>query len=465
MDTETNNNGFWRSPGFRTGLRIVVLIVLLLVLLVPLHMVRSIVRERERRHAQTVEEIVTLQGGRQELIGPLVSIPITERYLDDEGIARFRVRDVLVVSEAMEATVTLDPELLSRGIYEVPVYEAGIEIGASVTLPSAEEISFAGTGVQQIHWNEAVLVLGIHGVSGLRTAPSVTVDGLSSEVESGGGGLSSIRTTFEGDAPSRGAYERGFSVVLPNAGPGTNHDIALSLALSGGRSFHAVPTAEHSSIVMESGWTSPSFTGDLLPSSRSLSEDGFSAEWEMTALGMGMPDLWIGGATYPEWLETSRVGVALFQPVNHYQQTLRSVKYGVLFLLLPFVALFLLEMLTGASIHPVQYLLIAAAKIVFYLLLLSLSEHIPFVAAYWSGATATVVLATLYVAAFLRRKSHAFLLGGMIAAEYVFLFSALQSEDYALLIGSVGLFALLAAVMMATRRIDWCGGVGERRVT
>ena len=450
MNTETNNNGFWGSPGFRTGLKVVVLIVLLLVLLIPLHMVRAIVRERERRQAQTVEEIVNLQGGRQELVGPLVSVPITERYLDDEGIARSRVRDAVIVLERLDAAVTLNPDLLSRGIYEVPVYEADIEIGGSVTLPSAEEISFAGTGVQRIHWREAVLIVGVRGVSGLRTAPSVTVDGVPGEVESAGSGLSAIR----------GTQEKGFSVALPAAGPGTNHDIALSFALSGGGSFHMVPTAEHSSFVMDSSWTTPSFTGDLLPTSRSLSEEGFHAEWEMTALGMGMPDLWIGGATYPQWLETSRVGIELFQPVDHYQQTLRSVKYGVLFLLLPFVALFLLEIFTGTRIHPIQYLLIAAAKIVFYLLLLSLSEQIAFAAAYWSGATATVALVALYVAAFLRRKSHGLILGGMIAAEYVFLFSVLQSEDYALLIGSLGLFALLAAVMTATRRIDWYRGVG-----
>lgn len=160
-----------------------------------------------------------------------------------------------------------------------------------------------------------------------------------------------------------------------------------------------------------------------------------------------------------------RPGVDLIQPVGHYQRTERSVKYGILFVLLPFVALFLLEVFTSARIHPIQYFLVAAAKTLFYLLLLSLSEHIGFSAAYWGAAGATVVLVTAYLTGVVEHGRQALLVGGMIAAEYLFLYSALQSEDYALLIGSTGLFAILAIVMIATRRIDWYQGDPETTAT
>jgi inner membrane protein len=231
----------------------------------------------------------------------------------------------------------------------------------------------------------------------------------------------------------------------------------MELALSGGGSFAVTPLAGTATYEVSSSWRDPSFDGTVLPSARELTEDGFSARWESTAIGMGLPGSWTSAPGTPNSYG-GRMIVELYQPVSSYQQTERSVKYGALFVLLPFVALFLLETFTGIRVHPVQYLLVAAAKIVFYLLLLSLSEQLPFALAYAIGAAATTTLLTSYVLAFTRKRSHGLAMGAMIAGEYLFLFAALQSQDYALLIGSLALFAVLGAMMISTRRVDWYAG-------
>lgn len=438
---EEQKQKFHQTPGFRVGLKLAVLIVLLLILLIPLALIRAVVEEREQRRDAALTEIVDLQGGSQLIVGPLVSLPVTVGYVDDQGVARSRTETVMIVPSELRVDAAIVPEVLSRGIYQVPVYEVAGTIEGAVGLPTLDQLPLAN--VRRVHWDQAELVLGISGVAGIRTSPTVTIDGTEQAVASSGG---------------VGPASAGVAAPLRGAGPQTQHRFTVALALSGGGGFHMLPTAIGSSVAIDSSWPSPSFSGDLLPTERQLSDDGFSATWETTALGMGMPPLWVGGRNATPWLNSSRVGVELYQPVGHYQQTLRSVKYGALFLLLPFAALFLLEVFTGVRIHPIQYLFVAAAKTVFYLLLLSLSEQIAFEAAYWIGAAATAVLVAVYVGAFLYRRGHAWIIGAMITGEYLFLFAALQSEDYALLIGSLGLFALVALMMIVTRKIDWYRG-------
>lgn len=442
-----NAKKFFESPGFRTGLKIATLVVLLLVMLVPLALIRSLVEEREARLAATAAELMDLHGGRQTLVGPLLVVPVVVREVDAEGIARQHRREIGFIPQSLTIGGTIEPELLRRGIYEVPVYDSRIELRGEMRIPDADE--FPDASIVRIVWDDARLVLGIAGVSGLRTEPRITVDGAVLEVEASS---RSLGETWSGIAAPLG--------LTGSPAPDAPSSFTIELELSGGGSLHLVATARRSSASLDSSWPSPSFSGDVLPSTREITDGGFLATWETTALGMGMPDAWDleqGGS----WLYGSRIGVDLFQPVDAYHQTIRSVKYGILFVLLPLAALFLLETLTAIRIHPVQYLLVSAAKVVFYLVLLSLAEHLGFTIAYWSGAAATVVLVTSYVAAFTKRVRHALAIGAMIAAEYVFLFASLQSEDYALLIGSLGLFVLLAAVMIATRRINWYEAAGE----
>ena len=209
----------------------------------------------------------------------------------------------------------------------------------------------------------------------------------------------------------------------------------------------------------------PSFTGAFLPAERTVSAEGFTASWKVPSMARPFPQAWRAGEVEPDVLLGSSFGASLMAPVDVYQKVTRSVKYGALFLLLPFLVFFLFEVLGGLRVHPLQYLLVGFAECLFYLLLLSLAEHLPFVAAYLAAAGAATLMVTLYASAVLGSWRRGVLLAPSLAAAYGFLYATLQSEDFALLIGSVGLFAILALVMILTRRVDWyrVGAATEER--
>jgi inner membrane protein len=220
---------------------------------------------------------------------------------------------------------------------------------------------------------------------------------------------------------------------------------------------------EETRVHLNSSWPSPSFGGAFLPTSRSLDETGFTADWYVLSLGRSYPQKWRQGEIDPYILSNSSFGVDLMIPVDSYQKVLRSVKYGILFILLPFVSLFLFEAFSRRReepdaqqrIHPLQYLLIGFANCLFYLLLLSISEHIAFGLTYLLASVATIALITFYACAVLSTWKRGIIMAPVLTAAYLFLYAVLHSEDYALLIGSLGLFLILAGIMILTRGIDW----------
>jgi inner membrane protein len=211
---------------------------------------------------------------------------------------------------------------------------------------------------------------------------------------------------------------------------------------------------------MSSKWRSPSFTGNFLPEKREITSDGFRAEWSVSQLNRNFPQSW-SGETYA--IDNSAFGVKLYSPVDQYQKVTRAVKYAILFIVLTFMAFFLTEIFTGVLIHPIQYTLIGLAIILFYVILLSLSEHIPFLSSYAIASAGVIFLISAYAKSVLKGKRSAVIIGTILLGLYLFLYVTLQLEDFALLLGSVGLFAILAVVMYLTRRINWFD-IGKRSV-
>jgi inner membrane protein len=230
-----------------------------------------------------------------------------------------------------------------------------------------------------------------------------------------------------------------------------------------------LPVGRTTEVDLASSWPSPGFVGAFLPDQHRIDLNGFTARWRAASFGRNVPQAWLDADIAPEQanerLGRGAFGVTLVTPVDIYQQTERSTKYGVLFVLLTFATFFLIEMLQPASVHPVQYLLIGAALCVFYLLLLSLAEQAGFAAAYLVAACATIGLIGTYARHALNSRRSALRVTGMLTGLYAFLYGLLQLEDYALLMGSVVLFAILAGVMFITRRIDWysVGAAAEGR--
>jgi inner membrane protein len=243
---------------------------------------------------------------------------------------------------------------------------------------------------------------------------------------------------------------------------GADHTFSFEMHLQGGRSLGFVPLGGETRVQLASSWPSPSFDGAFLPSERTVGEEGFSAQWTVLSLNRSYGQKWLRGQVDSYPLLDSVFSVQLMIPVDTYMKSLRSVKYGILFVLLPFLIFFLFEVSGSRRVHPFQYLLVGLAVCLFYLLLVSVSEHISFDWTYLLASVVTTALITFYSSAVLAAWRRAWIMSLVLASGYLFLYAALKSEDYALLIGSLGLFVILAGVMLLTRSIDWYG-VGRRK--
>lgn len=434
-----------KSGGYSALIKIVVLGVLALVLLIPLVMVSGIAGERRYRRDAAVSEVVNSWGGEQIITAPILAVPVIITRVDDEDRVVRTERRLRITAETLETTVGADTEIRFRGIYRVPLYSARVQMSGSFSIPAESELDIPTGGV--IDWEHARVLIAVGGIMGLSERPRLTWNGAEHQFIGSVEQFAGIGSTLE-------------TGVEPVA-PGAHVAFDASLVLRGGNSLRMIPVAATSTTDVISDWGSPSFTGSMLPSERSLTDEGFTATWTTAALGLGFPSNWLVGELAEARLYEAAFGVDFYQPVDGYQKTNRSVKYGILFIILPFIAFFLFEVFSRERIHPVQYLLVGAAKVVFYLLLLSLSEHVSFLAAYLVGAAATTFIVTIYSISIVRAMGWVML--PVLLAEYAVLYATLSSEDYALLIGALVLFGVLAGAMIATRKVDWYGAIGYSR--
>ena len=229
---------------------------------------------------------------------------------------------------------------------------------------------------------------------------------------------------------------------------------SFNLDLQGSHNLSFMPVGSNTNITLESSWSSPSFNGNFIPDARDVSEQGFTANWEVLQLNRNFPQYWTGeGQAYN--LAGSVFGIDFILPMDDYQKSMRSAKYAVMTVVLTFLIFFLVEILTKRKIHPFQYTLVGLSLSLFYVLLISLSEHSNFNTAYLISALAVILMISLYSISVFNSKKHSFLLVAVLTGIYGFLFVTLQLTDYALLMGSIGLMLILATTMYFTRNINW----------
>jgi inner membrane protein len=414
---------------------------LVLVLLVPLLAVQAMVGERESRRAMTEADIIQSRGGEQAVGGPVLTIPFVTRTVDAAGRTVESTDRIHVLPDALSIGGTVAAGRLRRGIYEAVTYDTKLAVSGTFTVP---DLSAWRASPSDVLWDEAVLSVELPDQRGLKERVDLSWAG-------------AVRG-FRSGRPLVGMYAGSIEAPVPglaDLAPGARVPFSFDLALSGGGSLSFLPLGDETDVRLDSPWPAPSFTGSFLPAERTVSGSGFTASWKVPSMARPFPQAWRAGEVDPSVLLAASFGTGLMAPVDVYQKVTRSVKYGMLFLLLPFLVLFLFEVLGGLRVHPLQYVLVGLAECLFYLLLLSLAEHLPFVAAYLAAAGAATLMVTLYASAVLRSWRRGILLLPALAAAYGFLYATLQSEDYALLIGSVGLFAILGLVMILTRRVDW----------
>ncbi|MFL6194709.1 MAG: cell envelope integrity protein CreD [Thermoanaerobaculia bacterium] len=433
------------------GFKMIAIGGLVLILLIPLGMVGSLISEREQRQARVVEEIAGVWGKVQVLGGPVLTIPYRQHGKDDKGKDVVWVSYARFLPESLKIEGRVLPERRHRGIFEAAVYRADLRWRGSFRQPSFAEWRVAP---DDILWDDAYLSVGIPDLRGIRSGVGIDWEGRTLQFEPGGS--------------EAGLWDSGLRVAVPGLGEGKAeqvHDFAFGLGINGSQKLQFLPLGKQTTVALSSSWPSPSFSGAFLPESPKVDGLGFQSRWNVSWFARSYPQQWRqddAEKLAPQAaLANSAFGVDLFLPVDAYQKTERSVKYGVLFLLLTFLTFFLYEVFSAVPLHPVQYLLVGSALCLFYLLLLSISEHVAFGLSYLVAAAATVLLIGGYSVAVLRGRLRALLMTVVLGVLYGYLYVLLQLEDYALLLGSVGLFAILAIVMFVTRRVDW----GRREVT
>lgn len=435
---------------YSTVLKMASITILTLLLLIPLGMVQSVLNERLQRRDAAVREVTSTWGSEQVIVGPVLVVPYkyTQKAWKDQvingRIERVETTDSLTgraffLPSAFKAEGQLEPSRLHRGIYESVVYTGAVKLSGAFARPSFDEWNVEP---QQILWDEAEITIAITDLRGAKEALHVKL----------GGATVPLKPGSHLDGLPGGVYAR-----VKGLSPQTEDlPFEIALTLNGSRSLRFAPVGENNDVQISSAWPDPSFQGAFLPSQRDVRPDGFTARWQVSYYGRSYPQQWTEKTAFTSaTVNASLFGVDLVSVVDSYRFVERSIKYGVLLIALLFTAFFLFEVLASSRIHPLQYTLVGVALCLFYLALLALSEVLSFGAAYWTGAGAATLMISLYSAKALRGGRRACVAAAGLAAVYGFLFVILRLQDFSLLVGTTGLFLVLAIVMYVTRNIDW----------
>ncbi|AMP02240.1 inner membrane CreD family protein [Collimonas arenae] len=425
-------------------LKTLAIVVLTLLILIPLGLIRDTVQDRQQHRQEAVASIAASYAGSQTVTGPILVVPykirIDELTGQDAGgkktySSRTEDRQYLFFPKDLQMQGKLLPAERYRGLHKVHVYELQSLASGSIEfdLPSPAKLEADRISLQQPY-----LSIGISDVRGLVGSPTFKIDAKPLPVEQGAGSFGS-----------------GMHVNLPAAtlNNGGKFDFSLDLTLAGTENLAITPLADNNRIELASSWPHPQFGGSFLPRTREISDKGFHAVWEVSSLASGAQRALLTGSGSRSSVENLEIQLA--EPVNIYSQADRATKYGLLFVLLTFVGFFIFETIKQLPIHPIQYLLVGLGLAIFFLLLVSLSEHIEFWIAYLIASVACIGLLGFYLSQVLRSVARALGFSAMLTLLYGTLYGLLVSEDNALLLGSLMLFVILAIIMTVTRKIDW----------
>jgi inner membrane protein len=426
-------NRIGRSATFKLA----IICALILVLLIPVSMVKSLIREREWRQQGVVDEINAKWGRNQTIAGPILSIPYKKTVEYKQSKQTRVTRYLHLLPDRLQVASDIIPQVRYRGIYQAVLYQTQLVIEGRFPQPTIDATRIPA---DDIMWGGAFVALGISDMRGIR--------------ESIEGSWDDQVLSLEPGVETADVIAAGVSAPVSIDDRHTGHDFRFVLNLNGSQQLSFTPVGRVTSITARSPWSDPSFTGAFLPVERTVSDEGFTARWNLLHLNRNYPQRWTGSGFK---LDESTFGVRLFSPVDAYQKSMRTAKYALMFIVFAFMAFFLSEVINRLRVHPVQYLLIGLAIILFYTLLLSFSEHTAFGRAYLIASTSVVALITAYAKTILKSTAVTAAVGGILVVLYGYLYILLQLVDYALLMGSIGLFVVLALVMYLTRKIDWYG--------
>lgn len=433
---QSNENKRQNEKKARPGLKLLLIAGMCVAFLIPQALIRNLVSERQSTESNAEGEVFENWAGPQTVTGPLIKV-----YYSEEKDNKKETHTKIVLPEQLDVKGDVKTKHLKRGIYDFTVYETALDLTGQFKLPKDFEKMQEG---HEWCFEKAKIIVGLPNLRGLSDNVALNLNGTTYDMVAETGNLKGLSCEVDLSRLQEGETFS-FSLVLPFKGSG---DLMFA------------PVGQTTTVNLTSDCITPSFNGYYLPDERRVTDTGFLAEWKVLAINRDYPQVldasFIGSYQYgTSDFNNSTFGVQLKVPVEQYQQTERAVKYAFLIILLTFAAVFFVEMQKATPIHPVQYLLIGIALIVFYTLLLSFSEHINFGLSYLIASVMTIGMIVLFMASVTKDKKTALGIGALLAVLYVFVYVLLQLESYALLVGSVGLFIILGIAMFATQKIEW----------
>jgi inner membrane protein len=429
--------------------KVVCIGILVLFLLIPQAWVSSIMEERQGRVSEVIAEVSDKWSGEQKVTGPVLVLPYKKQVISKVMVnGKLEDRVVTTTEKAyflpqnLDIKAMLDPEMLHRGIFDVVVYNSQIGISGHFEKPN---LAVLGIKPENVYWNEAYLITGLSDQRGIGETPKIEFGGRSYDAE----------PVNKGDRQK--LFEKNIAADVKVDSTGNSYSFNMKIALKGSSKLYFYPMGKSTAVNLDGNWGNPKFNGFYLPEKREIINDAFSASWKVLNFNRSFPQQWTESVS---GIEETAFGVDLIVPVDQYQKSTRTSKYGILIIVLTFVSLLLIEVIVKRRVHPFQYILIGVALTIYYTLLLSLSEHLGFNVAYLISSLAVIALISLYSLTFFRKTSISALLGGLLFVFYAYIFVITQQQDYALLLGSVGLFLIVSVLMYVSRKVSWYGEDG-----
>lgn len=421
--------------------KLIIIVVITLFLLVLSIMVGGLISEREMMQKLAVEDVSQKWSGEQIIIGPFISIPYFKyvKEISEDGSKEKLVQTkeyFHFLPSELNVSGDIKPEKRYRGIYEVIVYNSKF-----ILTGTFKNLNFSISEIQKhnLLLDKAEFVIGINDLKGIEKVVDLN--------------WGNKNILFNPGVTSNEVVKSGINANIKiNPNDSLVYNFTITLDLKGSQLLYFTPVGKETDVELKSNWTNPSFGGEFLPDSRSISSKGFVANWNILHLNRNYPQIWTGSHYN---IEKSSFGIDLIIPVNNYQKSYRAIQYSILFIGLTFLVFFLIEVINKTNIHPFQYILVGISLVIFYTLLISISEHIQFNFAYIISALATILLISTYIRAILKSNKLTLLISSVLTILYSFTFIIIQLQDYALLFGSIGIFIIMGFVMYFTRRIDW----------
>lgn len=473
---ETNKAPLLERIGSSIFAKLSTIVVLVLLLLIPLFWVKDLIEERKNRQSEVSSEIAFKWAGQQVISGPIIAIPyqvVKEIVTTDKNITSTKntyiTQYVYLMPKSLDINSMISPESLKRGIYKSVVYNAQLDLKGSFDAIDFNKIDLSG---QELEWKNAKILIGLSDLKGLGASPTLV--------------FNQTKIDFEPNMSSLNPFENNMIAAIDlSQTKTTSGDFQIKFNVRGSQSINFLPLAKQTKIHTQGNWANPSFNGAVLADDRNITGNNFEATWNIPSFNRKFSQQWVGeaeklyeiknnyeisnaigegysstaepAATTESNIATEKdmIQINFLEEVNNYQKTTRVAKYGILIIILTFAALFFTEIIKKQRIHLIQYMLIGFAMVLFYSLLLSISEHLGFNLAYLLAALATIILIASFIKSITSDSKSALIFSGILSIFYSFIFILMQLRDYSLIVGTVGIFIILAILMRVSTKINW----------